>query len=269
MNETVTVEQAIKKGIRLINYPVWTIFIIAMLSPIYFTIKEIIPVWAFFICFILAIFLPILYWAFMVTKWKLWAFENVRNVHELKKRAIQERIIREDNSFYEKLEIRNFEEKEKWKTLQKKFNISDIFKDDLTIPDETKIYFSKRKNYTEFIIFSFCLLIPIMIFLNKGYISGTIFLIVIIFLIYKSLKNIINNSPQIIINNKGIQTISSNFHKWDEIINDEAIKIGKYSHLIYNHPNGEVELNIEDYNITQRELNKLLILYRGRSQKNN
>ena len=48
---------------------------------------------------------------------------------------------------------------------------------------------------------------------------------------------------------------------------DEAIKIGKYSHLIYNYPNGTEELNIEDYNITQRELNRLLILYRGRSQK--
>jgi hypothetical protein len=42
----------------------------------------------------------------MITKWRVWAFENVRNVHELKKRAIQEKLISADSSIFEKTEIR-------------------------------------------------------------------------------------------------------------------------------------------------------------------
>jgi|688.fasta_scaffold109392_3 hypothetical protein len=269
MNETITVNKAINIGIRYVNYPTWGLFIVGMLLPLYLMIENIIPVWSVFVGYLAGFSLPLLYWCFAVTKWKLWAFENVRNVHELKRRAIQEKIIREDNSFYERLEIRNFDENEKWKSLKNKFNIEDIFQDDSTIPYETKIYFSKKKNYVELVFFLISLFIPIMIFSGKSYIYGSIWLIGIIFLISKSVKNIANNSPQIIINNTGIQIDSSNFNEWKEIVDDQVIKVGKSSCLIYSHSKGSVKLNIDDFDISGRKLNKLLIIYKGRSEKNN
>jgi hypothetical protein len=51
----------------------------------------------------------------MITKWRLWAFENVRNVHELKERAVQAKLIWPDHSIFEKMEIRSASDKERWR----------------------------------------------------------------------------------------------------------------------------------------------------------
>lgn len=79
-----------------------------------------------------------------------------------------------------------------------------------------------------------------------------------------------NKEPQIIINDKGIKTITTDFYNWKEIENEEVITegIGKHTHyyLTYNYPNGEEHLQIDDYNTNKRKLNKLLILYRERSK---
>jgi hypothetical protein len=63
-----------------------------------------------------------LIWLFMITKWRIWAFQNVRNVHELKKRAIIEILIWEVGNFFEKTEIRSNHDKIKLKQLEVKIN---------------------------------------------------------------------------------------------------------------------------------------------------
>lgn len=272
MHETITVDEAIAKGQRMINYPVFLIVLGIPGASTYLVVQNILPVWVLPVGFILGLGLAWLYWSIMITKWRLWAFENVRNVHELKKRAIREKLIWPDNSFWRKTEIWTPLDKEKWLSLQSKFNKEDVFADDLTIPAETLIGYSKGKNYFQMAIMLAILAGGVFLIVStENYIVGAIAVVIVVLLSYKEYRQATNTKPQIILNDKGIQTISTPFYEWKEIANEEAIgqRSGKhtYYYLVYDHPGGSEKLQIDDYETNQRSLNNLLILYRGRYQK--
>lgn len=272
MYETVTVDDAIAKGHKMVNYPVMVIIFGTIGLTLYLGLQKLIPTWGFPVGFALAFILAWLWWGIMITKWRIWAFDNVRNVHELKKRAIQEKLIWADNSIFEKIEIRNATDKEKLNSLSKKFKRDDLFQDDLTVANETVIYYSKGKNFIEMAIMLACLGIGIYLLLKtEKYFIGSILSIVGVYFSYKEYKEATNTEPQIIINDKGIKTISTDFYSWNDIENEEVISegSGKHTHyyLTYDYPDGAEHLKIDDYDTDLRSLNKLLILYRGRSKK--
>jgi hypothetical protein len=98
--ETVTVDEAIAKAQRTINLPVILFIIGGIGGTVYVASQKILPYWVIPIGIVLAIGLGWLYWSFMIPKWKVWAFENVRNVHELQKRAVREKLIWAEGSFW-------------------------------------------------------------------------------------------------------------------------------------------------------------------------
>lgn len=274
MNDSVSVDDAIKKGKRLVNYPGTTIMLGTLGICFYLGIQHIMPFWIVPLGFILSFVFAWIYWSFMITKWRLWAFDNVRNVHELKKRAIHEKLIWPDDSFFEKTEIRSMADKEKWNALQYKFSKKDMFIDDFTIPNETIIYFSKSKNFTEMAICIGCFIVGICLIIgNNNYLLGIIMCAIGIYYGYKKFKNATNKKPQIIINEKGIKTASTNFFEWKDIKYEDVVSTGSGKHtkyfFKYNYPNGCVELQIDDLDTNYDKLNKLLILYRGRNTKRN
>lgn len=105
MTEFVSVDEAISKGHKVVNFPVMAINAGVVALTVYLGVQKLIPIWGYFIGLILGFVLSWLWWSFKIAKWRVWAFENVRNVHELKKRAIQERLIWPDGHFFEKTEI--------------------------------------------------------------------------------------------------------------------------------------------------------------------
>lgn len=268
MNEFITVDEAIAKGHRMVNYPVMVIYLGVFSITIYMGVQKMIPTWGYPIGFILGFVLAWLWWSFRIPKWKVWAFENVRNVHELKKRAIQEKLIWPDNTFFTKTEIWNTTDKEQWTYLQKKLDRDDLFQDDLAIPNETIIYYSKGKNLFEMLIFLGCLGLGIYFITKENYIAGTILAVFGAYFGFREYKQATNKEPQIIINDKGIQTIATVFYSWEEITNEGVSAEGggkntRY-YLVYDHPLGSEHLQIDDYDTDRRTLNKLLSLYRGR-----
>jgi hypothetical protein len=272
MNESVSVDEAISKGHKMVNYPVMVIMFGTIGLTLYLGTQKLIPTWGFPVGFVFAFVFAWIWWSLMITKWRLWAFESVRNVHELKKRAIQEKLIWADNSIFEKTEIRTVKDKEKLSSLTYKFEQDDLFHDDLTIANETTIYYSKGKNLVEMVVMLGCLGVGIYLLTKTdSYIFGTILSIVGGYFGFKEYKEATNTEPQIIINDKGIKTISTDFYNWNDIENEEVVSegSGKHTHyyLIYDHPNGAEHLQIDDYDTDQRSLNKLLILYRGRNKK--
>ena len=117
-----------------------------------------------------------------------------------------------------------------------------------------------------------CLGIGIYLLLKtEKYFIVSILSIVGVYFSYKEYKEATNTEPQIIINDKGIKTISTDFYSWNDIENEEVISegTGKHTHyyLTYDYPDGAEHLKIDDYDTDLRSLNKLLILYRGRSKK--
>jgi hypothetical protein len=272
MHDIVTVDEALSRGRKMITIPGYIIMFGTIGLGLYLGSQKILPFWVMPISLFAGFGLAWLWWSFMITKWRLWAFENVRNVHELKKRAIQEKLIREDNSFFSKTEIRSESDKEKWYFLQSKFKQEDLFQDDLTIPDETIIYYSKGKNLFEMLLMLACLGAGIyLILIKESYVFGSILSVVGAFLSYREFKEATNRQPQIILNDKGIQTVSTEFYEWSEISDEDVISEGSgkhtYYYLTYQHPTGAERLQIDDYNTDQKKLTKLLILYRGRNSK--
>lgn len=273
MNETVTVDEAISKGHRMVNYPVIGIIVGTIALTFYLVNQKYIPLAGLPVGIVIAIVLGWLWWSFKITTWRIWAFDNVRNVHELKKRAIREKLIWPDNSFFVKTEIRSKTENDKLNSIANKFLQEDVFQDDLTVANETIIYYSRGQNFAEMTFMLICLGVGLYFILTTdNYIFGSILSILGIYYGYKEYKEATNTIPQIIINEKGIETINTEFYSWNCIENEEVISesSGKhtYFYLIYEHPDGVEHLQIDDYDTDQKSLNNLLIVYRGRSKKN-
>lgn len=265
----------------MIGIPILIIFL-GMLFPmlallIFLSVKDLVPIWFLPIIFFAGLLLIILacwvLWSVRITDWKLWAFENVRNVHELEKRAIQERIIYEPNNSFSKTEFWTNEKKAKWEIIKEKFKQEDIFIDDLTVPSETLIFYSKSKSKGEITLVIFFLLVGIVLSIVAdnyfaAYLVG-VFAIFGVYIVYTRYQRTTNIEPQIIINEKGIETISTPFQDWNVIKNEEAImeRDGKHSksYLIFDFPEGKEHLRIYDFDTSLKSLNHLLRIYRGRS----
>jgi len=274
MNETVSVDQAISKGHKMVTYPGMVIMVSLLGLTLFFGSIRHYSAWFWAVGMLISFGAPWLYWSVMITKWRFWAFENVRNVHELKKRAIQEKLIWADDDIFGRTEIRSTAEKEKWGKIQEKFNRKDEFLEDYAIPRETIICFSKGKNLVEFAIMAGMSVFGLyLIIKQENEIIGAIFLLVGIFYGFKEFKKVINKVPQIIVSDKGIQTISTPFFEWKDIRDEEIIPKEEDDqtryYLSYHHPGGTEKLKIDEYDLDYKKITKLLILYRGRNNKTN
>ncbi|WP_316635743.1 hypothetical protein [uncultured Flavobacterium sp.] len=268
MEQTVTVKEAIQKGkVRLVHLPILIIFGIIILSFV-LNAKEIVPGWIIPVGFVIGFLCGWLTWSYFVNKWKIWAFENVRNVHELKQKAIDQKLIWESDSWFEKTEFKSDKQKSKLKLLEKKFLEKDIYDDDLSVPKETIIFYSKT---TLVFLLSFNLVvfsIGIYFLLKQEYLVSILFLIGI-YLAYNQIKKLRDNEPQIIINHKGIKLKNNKLISWSKIHNDRVFNRtrGKNStnYLAFNNE----EIEIENLTIKFEELENLLHVYRVRFEKDN
>ncbi|HEY2583057.1 MAG TPA: hypothetical protein VGI43_14700 [Mucilaginibacter sp.] len=270
MFETITVDEALKKGRRMVTYPCLMFIFAGMGVSGVLLIVDAIPGWGFFIGLGLGVFLAWLYWSIVITKWRVWAFDNVRNVHELKKRAIKENLIWGDNNFFEKTEIRSAADGEKLNTLQSKFEKPDLFADDFEVPQEVKIYYSKRKSLFSLVIMIGVTGLGVWLVLSDSYFGIFSIGLGLVF-IYSEIKHLINKNPQIVLNNEGVQTSSAPFYNWKDVRNEDVTKkiTGESStyYLNYDCPDGGKELQITDLDITHSALENLLRVYRGRNDK--
>ncbi len=123
MNQ-VTVKKAFKRGHQMVNFPILAIMIIGFGTTVYLSKKG-------FNSTLVGILggstfiLMWLWWSLQISRWKVWAFGNVRNVHELKRKAIEQQLIWYDGSWFNKTEIWTSDQKRKWLTIERKFQYED------------------------------------------------------------------------------------------------------------------------------------------------
>jgi hypothetical protein len=266
--ETVTVDQAIAHGVNMRGWPSFGILILTIALAACLKYLFLLPGVIIGAGFIVGLFLMWLYWNFMVTRWRLWAFEHVRNVHELKKRALKANLIGEDGGFSEGMEIRSKAQKEKWELLKQKFNQADVFQDDYAVTDETLIRFSKSKTLFEVILYLGLLGLGIYFVIHHSYLLGGALCALGAWFAFKEYQAMNNPNPQIILSSKGIQTAATPFYSWADISNEDALDESSAKttrqYLVYDHPSGSERVNIEDLDIDIAELGLLLRVYRGR-----
>lgn len=225
--------------------------------------------------FIPFIILPYWFWSRRTTRWKLWAFEHVKNVHELKHVARRAALYANYGSFLDKITIQTKSERKQWANLQYKFNRTDIFEDDVEVPAETIIYFSivSRLLLTLFYLAAGAVALLITIAaLHPGSnkwiaVIGIGLMAWMVYLIFTKIKDIVSHKPQIILSNKGIETVKDGFQSW-EVISNERLAAGNKKKmgwiLVYNHPNGITRIDTGHHAINYEKLDHLLRVYRGR-----
>lgn len=269
MRENVTVQQALTRGkIRLIYLPL-ILLLSSIVTGVYLKAFESFDGWVIGISVIVGFLLSWLAWSYYVVKWKVWAFENVRNVHELKRKAIEQRLIWNDDSWFNKTEILNYEQKQKLKQLEKKFLEKDVYHDDSSVLRETVIYFSKTTMFIEFLIGVFMITSGIYFYVTES--SGYFWMLLPLlglFSLITSLKKYFDKAPQIIINSEGIKLKNMELTPWNQIHNDRVFNElnGKYStnYLAFN---GE-KISIDNLDVKFDELESLLRVYRVRFERN-
>lgn len=219
------------------------------------------------------LFVFLMYRNLVLIKWRIWAFENVRNVHELKQKAIDNGIISKDGAWIEKYEIRSYEQIQKLKELEKKFQEKDVYTDDLSVTKETKIYYSKKKLILRLLFWMS--LVGFFIYLSSSTsdydFKFLIILIAGIFIVSKDVIKLLNRKPQIIINDRGIELQNDGLVIWKNVLNAKVYVggRGKYgtakNYLALN----DNQVLINDLSIKFEELENLLHVYRVRYEKNN
>lgn len=273
----VSVKQALNKGQLAINIPVF-IIMFGVISLLFYlsAIKEI-PFYFTPLSFVIGPFCGWIYWSFAIVKWKLWAFKNVRNRHELKEKAIRTQLIWPDSSIFNKTEIWTDYQKREWIKINKKFKDEDIVKDNLSIPFETIIEISKTIFWLN--ISGILSLIALSIYLYFEEKKVTLYIVLFsgyaIYLLFTTLKNK-NNKLFIKLNEKGIETSEIDFISWNNIreisVKSEGFGKGMNFFLRFNYYVSneliEEKINLKKYSSNFEEVNDLIKIYRKRYKNN-
>lgn len=272
MTENTSVDKAITRGHLLVNVPVFISLLGTVSLGLYLAHLEIIPDWGIGLSIVIGIALSWLTWSFMITKWRIWAYENVRNVHELKKRAISEKLIWSDAGWFGKTEIRTTSDRIKLKELEKKFLKSDIHKEDYSIPTSTTVFYSKATIFIELTVGLACSGLGIYtLHTTENFVLGFILTVAGGYFGFRKFKQAINRNPQITIDNNGIKTISTGFKSWEEIYKEEVVREGygrttKY-YLTYVFNDGHEKIRIDDFDTSPKAIGNMLKTYRIRHEK--
>ncbi len=267
----VTVQEAIRKGYRTVNLPSGGLFLAGVVIGFILNNEFKYPGWIFALTGGLGLLLSVIYWSIATTKWKIWAYENVDHIHEFEKKAREARMIDTPSDF---MLYQSQADKQRLQQLQQRFKKADVFDDDILVPADTEIHFSKKAGGALIVFGLLVAALGVWLYYKNTNIFGCLVAAgFAAYLIFMGLKEYLTKAPQIIINAKGIQTAKTPFHPWSEIKNDEVRTIvsgrnrTSNTYLMYNYPGGSEQLNIEDLAIDDEQLQHLLHVYRTRSEK--
>lgn len=272
MQNSITVDEALKRGKRIIKYPSIFIFIASIFFSFYFSITYD-NLNFIYVIITMGIIFPFVYKFFVITSWKIWAYENVRNVHQLRQKAFEERLTySEDNINI--FEFRSKSQKEKLKKLEQKFLQEDVFQDDIFLSKELIIHFSIYKAILDILIWGSAFgFVTYVLNDNK-------FVIIIIvlgcYLVFLGIRNLLNRKPQILINNKGIQLKNDSLISWRNIKNEKLVVEPNYGkikirkkYLSFSVGNSNQYIEINPLDISFDSLENALEVYRVRYEKEN
>lgn len=268
MRGTATVKEAIDKGRKMLIYPTIGLISVSFLFGLFLAAYMKMEGWIYFVTTIAGFVSAWIYWSYYVTRWRIWAFSNVRNVHELQRKAIENSLIWKEGSWFEKTEIRTEEDKRQWEYLKRKFNEPDVYHDDVSVPKETAVFYSKNQLYGEiFVVLCLGGVSGFLILSDKVNFIGWVVVLIFIYMLFMNIRKLLDISPQLILNAEGI-TLKKQFYAWNIIRNERVVmeKSGKSTvHNLYlYHSNKEEVLLLKGFTKKPDEIEELLHVYRTR-----
>lgn len=275
MRKELSVEKAIGDGKKRVHRPTYIFLFSGFLLTIslttnLFTEKGFLAVKFIPIGLLLTIIITIFVGNKLISKWKLWAFYNVRNVHELKERAIQESLLYRNSPFMEKMEFKSVDESKKWKEIQLKFEQEDILIETKDLKkEEVKVYFSIKKTLFKSICYLIITCFSILLAIENDFSLITIIFILVAFLLFFSkARKLMNRKPQLTISEIGIKLKQNEVIKWKNIYNEQIIADANKSSFFFIYKNEENLINIKDFDITKSHLKQVVETNRLRNKRN-
>lgn len=180
------------------------------------------------LAFVLGLITSVLLWSYLITKWRLWAFNQVaeEDWYTLKEMAVRHKLIWDDGSDFERLEIRKPEEVLDVFHISEKINEQEQIEKlrlNLDMPEKLSYRLSKKDIIIEFFSILLVLSISILGFWFDYY--HFIISLILICCIVPSLKNlkgliyIFDKKYFLIISTEGIELHypKSEFIRWEDI----------------------------------------------------
>ena len=269
----VTVQEAIRKGQLTVNLPSGAFFLAGLVVGFVLDQEYKYPDWTIAVTGGVGFLLGAIYWSIATTKWKIWAYENVDHIHEFENKAREVRLIDTPSDF---MAYQSRADKQRLQQFQPRFEQADVFDDDILVPAETVIRFSKKAGGAMAIVGLLVAAFGIFVYQKSYSVLGrVVFEGIAAYLLFTGLKEYFTKKPQIIISTKGIQTVKTPFHPWSDIKNEDVRTIitggaqrrRSNTYLVYDYPGGAEQLNLDDLAISDEQLQNLLHVYRTRSEK--
>lgn len=270
IREKETIEEALKRGKRMLVYPV-LVFHMVMILVYFWIFMYQAMFWplALLAIFVLLFLFSWGYRSYFITKWKIRSYENTRNLDELKTSAILIGLISEQDGFLEKI-LRTAKEKQKLEELERRAETTQTFTDQAEVPPETRLSTPKRVYALRTVFFCAGLAAGIAAFWIT---KNRLHLLLSSVAFYYALKNMQKwrkHAPDIILSEKGIETKTCGLVGW-EFISEEKIlredEDGVSFYLTFQYPGGEEKQRIDSFPVSAVRLHQLLRIYRGRFDK--
>lgn len=133
--------------------------------------------------------------------------------------------------------------------------------------NHTSIYYNKKPNLIEMAFIIATAGVGTYLLYREKYLSALILIGYFCYQAFKAYRHFFNNSPQIIISIEGIETVSTSFHPWEDIQNEDVISVvendQENEYLVYDHTEGPVQFLIGDFDIKGAGIKDLLVRYRA------
>lgn len=266
----VTVDKALRRGQLVVNVPVFLIMFSVSGLCIVLSANKLASGYLILLGIALGPLAGWIYWSFAITRWRIWAFTNVDDINELKSRAISSKLIWPDGHIFEKTEIRTKKEEDIIKKIEDRFvnepQKRKIIIDDLTVPPITQVFYSKKKILVETILCAGLLSFGIYLLTTPSrWILGIFFSLVGGYVVIKDFFKLINDRPQLILNQIGILIRNKNY-SWAEVYSVN-ITTSNNKWLTLETIRGTVNETIDDYDISITDLEHIINVYLLRSEQ--
>lgn len=270
--KSITVEAAIKRGKWLCLFLPLIFFAIPMLAGVCL-MKYYDDNFLFLVAgFVAAILFSFLIWGFTSVRWKIWAYTHVRNVHELQRRAINEKLIWNDGNFFNRFEIKSAEQRIALKKLEARFEEADELHDDVTVANASYFYISKKSMYIKLVLGIAALGFGIYLYFNANSPKEKFLVyaapVVAVMLIYQGYKGLRNKKPILILDEEGIRLQERGLMPWEDVYDVDVFVKDKEDILSFNHNGETIDVKLEDIDVKAAELRRLVETYRARHLKN-